>query len=85
MYSETEGSEEDSNKGKDTENDKGKERAEDVSEDNASSTGIDQKEESYTLDLQLENDTQRAIRESINDSENTYNGESSKMGASSRK
>jgi hypothetical protein len=62
----------------------GKERAEDVSEDNASSTEKNQ-EESNTLDLQFENDTETAKRESMNDSENTYNGESSKMGASSRK
>jgi hypothetical protein len=75
VYSETE----------DSNTEKGKGKAEDVSENNASSTEKDKKEVSNTLDLQFENDTQTAIRESINHCENTYNGESSKMGASSRK
>jgi hypothetical protein len=87
-YSETEALEkEDSNTAKDkhkeTENnhEKGKSKAEDVPENNAlfSVTNND------SIDLQYDNDIQTAIRESINDIKDTYKGESSKMGGSSRK
>ena len=97
--SETEASEmEDSNTGKgkhketynNNDKGKGKGKAEETYNNNDKGKG---KGKAYNvsvtndgpLDLQFDNDIQTAIRESINDSKDTYDGESSKIAGSSRK